>query len=575
MRAKLILLFFTFLFIQTVAASELQIKTAAANEPAGKGGPDVTCDINGGVDIPDDNYDGTVTSMACLTVAGPGGIINDMNVELFLEHTWVGDLTVFVVAPDDTLLTIVDRPGRSGSGFGSGDDLVETDPVTLIDGAAVDQENMGQSSTNIVCQDDGVCDFFPSGDDSPNGTDFSDFFGMESAGNWRVCVGDSEAGDAGQLCNDTTINFGILIGAVAVPTPADGVLVDFGTGNTQSVSIFNDDGAGADTDLSNIQCGFTGGDAAQFSVVTGMPAGPVAPGATQVIDLSVAAVPDNTTFSSTLSCTFDGDLDDSSFSWPVSAQGVSTAIATSSVADGNPMNFGTNPTFSFNLGNDAAAQLDLININCGFTGGDATQFSVVTAMPAGPIAPGGTLGVDLSVNAVPVNTTFTSTLTCSFVNDPDDASFSWPVSAQGATTAVATSTPVNGAPINFGAGSNAAVVLGNDASALLDLANINCAFAGGDATEFGVITAMPAGPIAPGGAIQVDLAVNPVPANAAFSSTLTCSFDNDVDDASFSWPAGATGPVVVNSNTRLGLLLMIAAMMLATLAYLTRRGRHG
>ncbi|MCF6300225.1 MAG: hypothetical protein L3J52_03765, partial [Proteobacteria bacterium] len=283
----------------------------------------VTCELP----IPDNMFvtgaSGTVANMVCVTIVGPGGIVSNMSVEISLDHTWVGDITAIVVAPDTTtMVTILDRPSRTdNAGAGDSSNFIETAPITFADSSANDSDDMGNTiaGAEFVCQDDGVCDYFHIQDETINGNNLADFNGMNATGNWQICVGDSAAGDQGGVCAaGTSITF-INIGAVAVPTPGNGMIIDFMMNLGFNLPILNDLGAGADDDLDNIQCGFSGGDAGQFSVTSGQPAGPIAPGNSANIALAVNVVPLNTVYTSTLNCTFDNDLDDSSFSWPVSA----------------------------------------------------------------------------------------------------------------------------------------------------------------------------------------------------------------------------------------------------------------
>jgi len=61
----------------------------------------------------------------------PGGIISrmlisgcdtveDLDVSLEIDHSWIGDLVVVLESPSGTKTTLVDRPGFDGSGYGCG-----------------------------------------------------------------------------------------------------------------------------------------------------------------------------------------------------------------------------------------------------------------------------------------------------------------------------------------------------------------------------------------------------------------------------------------------------------------------
>jgi len=170
----------------------------------------------GGVAIPDDGYDGTLGSMACQSTSAPAGNVTAVDVDLGVDHSWVGDLTVKVVSPDSSVLTVLARPGLAGGPddgtgcCGNNADIINTSPINFDDANPTDAETMG-SAGSFVCQDDGECTFFPNPDGAP-GTDFSQFLGASTGGDWQVCVGDSAAGDAGFLIA-STVNV-----TVTVPT---------------------------------------------------------------------------------------------------------------------------------------------------------------------------------------------------------------------------------------------------------------------------------------------------------------------------------------------------------------------
>lgn len=174
---------------------------------------DVRTEGNGCVTIPDDAYDGSLGSMACFTYPGPSGIITDMNVDLEINHSWVGDLTVKVVSPSLEVLTLMSRPGYAeaaddgGGCCGDSSDIQAISAVTFDDNGATDAEALGSTiaGDQFVCQDDGLCTYFPNPDTGP-GTNFAQFFGQPAAGDWMVCVGDGAGGDIGEICPGTVLD---------------------------------------------------------------------------------------------------------------------------------------------------------------------------------------------------------------------------------------------------------------------------------------------------------------------------------------------------------------------------------
>src|SRR6185295_15577533 len=100
-----------------------------------------------------------------------------------VNHSWVGDLVVTVTSPVGTTVTVFDRPGSDGSGFGC------------------DSNNLAQ----LVLDDDGgfpavedQCGgkAFPIGSFSPN-EELSTFDGQNPNGNWTVNISDVAGGDVG------------------------------------------------------------------------------------------------------------------------------------------------------------------------------------------------------------------------------------------------------------------------------------------------------------------------------------------------------------------------------------------
>jgi len=177
-----------------------------------------------GVAIPDDAYDGTIASMACQTTSVADGTVAAINVDIAVDHTWVGDLTVKVVPPsgmDADALTLTSRPGYDepaddGEGCcGDSSNLVNTSPLNFDDANALDPETMGATilSDGFICQDDGECFFFVNPGAGP-GTNLAQFVGMPAGGDWMLCVGDSALGDTGTIVSSTV---DITLGA-PVPT---------------------------------------------------------------------------------------------------------------------------------------------------------------------------------------------------------------------------------------------------------------------------------------------------------------------------------------------------------------------
>ncbi|MEN8164445.1 MAG: proprotein convertase P-domain-containing protein [Acidobacteriota bacterium] len=250
------------------------------------------------VAIPDDAYDGTIGSMVCLDVAGVDTTITDLNVEVGITHTWVGDLVIKLVSPSAEVLTLMSRPGfdegvDDGSGCcGTSSNIDFSAPVTFDDAAAVSAEDMGLPGS-IVCLEDGICDYFPFPDAGP-GTNLAQFNGQNGAGTWQVCVGDAAGGDTGDL-ETASIVFNQQEGDLAIiKTAPNGVAVGgpypyrievTNNGPADQPSVMVTDVLPAEISYVSDSCG--GGAAGQDWTWS---AGTVAVGATVICDLTVQLV---------------------------------------------------------------------------------------------------------------------------------------------------------------------------------------------------------------------------------------------------------------------------------------------
>lgn len=97
---------------------------------------------------------GQTTDVASFTsvinIAG-AGIISDVNISsLDISHPWIGDIRVELMSPLGTVISLFDRPGYSGTGWGCGEDDID---VSFDDGAvstAADLEVMCAVTTPSI-----------------------------------------------------------------------------------------------------------------------------------------------------------------------------------------------------------------------------------------------------------------------------------------------------------------------------------------------------------------------------------------------------------------------------------------
>lgn len=127
----------------------------------------------------------------------------DVEVEVAMEHTWVGDLVFRLVSPGGPYVTMLDRPGLPAiPDIGDNSNLLPSAPLTFADRFADDAETMGHTlaDAGVICQDDGRCTYFPNpGQDAGSLPNFAGLVGMAAAGGWQFCASDNGSGDAGTL----------------------------------------------------------------------------------------------------------------------------------------------------------------------------------------------------------------------------------------------------------------------------------------------------------------------------------------------------------------------------------------
>jgi len=188
--------------------------------------------------ITDDGYDGTMGSMTCdpITISGipPGATIADISIDLQANHTWVGDLAIKLYAPNGELVGLMSRPGFAEVAddgtdcCGDSSDLEDTNTETWSDGGTTSAEDMGNTiaGDDVVCADDLLCDYSPAPDQIMGQLTFTALAATVTDGNgdWTLCIGDSAAGDTGEL-SSWSIN---ITAAEIVPTMGEWGLIVLG-----------------------------------------------------------------------------------------------------------------------------------------------------------------------------------------------------------------------------------------------------------------------------------------------------------------------------------------------------------
>ena len=115
-------------------------------------------------------------------------LIEDFNVGLIVDHTWIGDLSATLTAEDGTIVTLFDQPGVPGSDFGCSQDnlLVDFDDEAML--TAEDFENTCASGGSQAI----------SGTFRPL-TPLAAFEGLSVGGTWTLTISDAFNQDGGAL----------------------------------------------------------------------------------------------------------------------------------------------------------------------------------------------------------------------------------------------------------------------------------------------------------------------------------------------------------------------------------------
>lgn len=234
-----------FLTIMIFCAALIQQKSAAAenSETTAKRNSTVkmrdslvidTFTATPNVAIPDNAYNGTIGSMACSTIdttsLPTGRLINDVNVQIAMSHTFVGDLTIKLTSPSGSVLPIVSRPGAvetaddgtDAAGFGENSNLAIANPLTYSDAATTSAEQMGKvpidlNTIQTICLDGGTpCQYTPARGAAAGLNNFAGFDNQNARGIWQLCIGDSAASDIGTFSSWTlTLDTGVTTAANA------------------------------------------------------------------------------------------------------------------------------------------------------------------------------------------------------------------------------------------------------------------------------------------------------------------------------------------------------------------------
>jgi len=152
------------------------------------------------VDAVISNVAGEVCAPAIEFWDQPGAMITDVVVDLDIEHTWIGDLTITLCHIPDTggvqCVDLLQRPGVPQTTFGCSADLVSDPENKYYFSSRPDLEPMGEADCPSA---------IPAGCYAPaveNTFGFEAFHGtLIGDGSWTLCVTDSAGEDDGFLHN--------------------------------------------------------------------------------------------------------------------------------------------------------------------------------------------------------------------------------------------------------------------------------------------------------------------------------------------------------------------------------------
>jgi subtilisin-like proprotein convertase family protein len=147
---------------------------------------------------------GVTTSTIEVTGAGK---VYDLNVELDISHTYVGQLTATLYSPDGTAVALFSNVGGSGANF----------TATVLDDQATTSITAGSAPFNDTFQPEGS---------------LAAFNGLDAAGTWTLEITDGVKGDSGTLNSwsiDVTVLPPTVPGITVEPTSGLATTEDGGT----------------------------------------------------------------------------------------------------------------------------------------------------------------------------------------------------------------------------------------------------------------------------------------------------------------------------------------------------------
>lgn len=169
----------------TAAVAGLSLAAAASADVYGPSAP-----IGAIPDVSSISSIIAVSNVPAPTIAS----VNSVTVDVTTAHTWVGDITLTLTAPNGDDVQLMRRPGTAGAG-NSGDWLAGAYTYVATGGLAVPNVgNMGPGTYNRTSNAAST-----STPPAPDADDYSVFVGDNLNGNWTLTARDDAGGDVGTL----------------------------------------------------------------------------------------------------------------------------------------------------------------------------------------------------------------------------------------------------------------------------------------------------------------------------------------------------------------------------------------
>lgn len=150
-----------------------------------------------GFAFPDNNPAGGSSTILAINVANPTiSSFDSVVIDVSVAHTWLGDLTATLTAPDGiTNVQLFRRPGTTALGS-TGDWLIGTYTFVLSGGVAFPQAgNTVPGSSYNITSNPGSAQQVP----LPDPDTYSVFTGMNLNGTWTLNISDNATGDTGSI----------------------------------------------------------------------------------------------------------------------------------------------------------------------------------------------------------------------------------------------------------------------------------------------------------------------------------------------------------------------------------------